>query len=297
MLSGVGRMEQVYSLIDLTAFPRLKSVEHLSPFRYPGGKAFLAGYLADAIEELPASKGTTYVEPFCGGAGAALALLGQGKVNKVHLNDKDIRIYSVWHAILNENEKFLTALRDTPVTLDTWMKFRSVLTDCGDEYSFELGFATFFINRTSRSGIIQNSGPIGGYNQVGDWKIDARYYKKTMERRIKRIATLAKQIKITNHDGLAFLKSCSQEFDRKSTLYFVDPPYVQAGNRLYYNGMNDHLHNELARFLKSGVCKHWVLTYDNNSQIRELYANRGIKYLPVNYSIRKTRKEKELLIR
>ena len=283
--------------IDLTAYPRLKLAEHLSPFRYPGGKAFLAGYLADAISALPVSGAATYVEPFCGGAGAALALLGQGKVKQVHLNDKDIRIYSAWNAILTDTEQFLMTLRDTPVTLDTWMECRSILTDCGDQYSFELGFATFFINRTSRSGIIQNSGPIGGYNQANDWKIDARYYKKTMERRIRQIKDLAGQIKITNRDGLDCLEQCSQSLNGDSTLYFIDPPYVQAGNRLYYNDMNDQLHHKLARFLQSGVCEHWILTYDDNSKIRELYRNRRAKSLPVNYSLQKTRRDNELLIR
>ena len=282
--------------IDLTAYPRLKLAEHLSPFRYPGGKAFLAGYLADAISALPVSGATTYVEPFCGGAGAALALLGQGKVKKVHLNDKDIRIYSAWNAILTETEQFLAALHETPVTLDTWMKCRSILTDFGDKYSFKLGFATFFINRTSRSGIIQNSGPIGGYNQAGDWKIDARYYKKTMERRIRRIKDLAGQIKITNYDGIDFLEQYSQISNEDSTLYFIDPPYVQAGNRLYYNELNNQLHHKLACLLKSGLCKHWVLTYDDSSNIRELYRNRTTKALPVNYSLQKNRKENELLI-
>ena len=282
--------------IDLTAHPRLKLAGHLSPFRYPGGKAFLAGYLADEISALPVSGAATYVEPFCGGAGAALALLGQDKVKQVHLNDKDIRIYSAWKAILTETEQFLTALRDTPVTLDTWMKCRSILTDFSDQYSFKLGFATFFINRTSRSGIIQNSGPIGGYNQAGNWKIDARYYKKTMERRIRRIKDLAGRIKITNYDGLDFLEQCSQSLNGDSTLYFIDPPYVHAGNRLYYNDMNDHLHHKLARFLKSGVCEHWILTYDDCSKIRKLYRDRRTKSLPVNYSLQETRKENELLI-
>lgn len=290
-------MEQAHTSIDLTAFPRLKSGEHLSPFRYPGGKAFLAGYLADAIEELPAPRRATYVEPFCGGAGAALALLGLGKVNQVYLNDKDIRIYSAWHAILKENERFLAKLQNTLPTVKNWRKYRSILIDCGDEYSFDLGFATFFINRTSRSGIIQDSGPIGGYDQTGDWKIDARYYKETIQSRIERIGTLSGQIELSNRDGLDFLKWCSQHLDRKSTFFFVDPPYVQAGRRLYYNDMNDKLHDELACILKSGICEHWVLTYDNNHRIQELYADRRMTFLPVNYSLRETRIENELLIR
>lgn len=290
-------MGQSLRHVDLSTFPRLRRTDYLSPFRYPGGKAFLTGYLADAIAALPKSATANYVEPYCGGAGAALALLGLGQVERVFLNDRDIRIYSAWRAILKENERFLDTLQTTPVTLKTWRKCREVLTDCGDEYSFEVGFATYFINRTSRSGIVLGSGPIGGYEQKGTWKIDARYYKETMERRIRWIGDQSGKIHLSNDDGLSFLEKSTQKLDGDSSLFFVDPPYVQAGSRLYLNAMNDQLHRGLADFLKSGACKHWVLTYDNDPLIQELYDGRDISYLSVNYSLRKTRKEKELLVR
>jgi len=283
--------------IDLTAFPRLRPVEYLSPFRYPGGKAFLTGYLADVIAALPIEAPVNYIEPYCGGAGAALALLWQGKAQKVYLNDRDIRIYSAWRAILKENDRFLQALKDTPVNMDTWWKCREILSECGDEYSFDVGFATYFINRTSRSGIVVGSGPIGGYEQSGDWKISARYYKDTMEKRVQWIASQSKHIELSNDDGLNFLKRCSTDLNASNSLYFVDPPYVKAGSRLYLNAMDDALHRSLAGFLNSGACRNWVLTYDNAPLIRELYSAREISYLSVNYSLRKTRKENELLVR
>jgi len=290
-------MADVLKHIDLASFPKLKPTEYFSPFRYPGGKAFLTGYLADVINALPRSFSTNYVEPFCGGAGAALALLGQGKVEIVYLNDRDPRIFSAWKAILDENERFLNMLQDTAVTIDTWRNYRDLLKNYDGGYSFEVGFATYFINRTSRSGIVLGSGPIGGYDQKGEWKIDARYYKETMERRVRWIGTQASNIVLSNEDGLAFLERCSSELDGRSSLYFVDPPYVKAGSRLYLNAMNQQLHYQLAKFLKSGACHHWVLTYDNAPLIRKLYAGREIASLSVNYSLRKTRKENELLVR
>lgn len=283
--------------IDLSKFARLKQTEYLSPFRYPGGKAFLTGYLANAVKNLPSAEDVSYVEPFCGGAGAALALLGQGRVKKLHLNDRDVRIFSAWQAILYENERFLSTLKETPVTISTWQRFREILTDNPSKYSFELGFATYFINRTSRSGIILGSGPIGGYGQSGNWKIDARYYRETMERRIKWIGSISDQVSLSNTDGISFLKRCSTKLNGDSTLYFVDPPYVQAGSRLYLNGMNDRLHRGLATFLTSGSLPHWVLTYDNDPLIREIYADRELSLLSVNYSLRQTRKANELLVR
>ncbi|MET3528512.1 site-specific DNA-adenine methylase [Phenylobacterium koreense] len=41
----------------------------ISPFRYPGGKAFLYKYLQGRLASLPEGP-RYYAEPFCGGAGA-----------------------------------------------------------------------------------------------------------------------------------------------------------------------------------------------------------------------------------
>lgn len=290
-------MKPSLNRVSLDDYPRLKQTEYVSPFRYPGGKAFLTGYLASALAQMPKADERAYAEPYCGGAGAAFALLGQGHVTSIHLNDKDVRIFSAWRAILSENERFLATIKQTPVTIKSWHKFQEMISDPDSGYSFELGFATFFINRTSRSGIILGSGPIGGYEQSGKWKIDARYYKETMLRRIKWIGELSDKVTLSNKDGIEFLTDCAQKLDGAKTLYFIDPPYVQAGSRLYLNGMTDQLHTDLALLLKSEVLPHWVLTYDNDPLIQDLYASRDMRYLSVNYSLRKTRKENELLVR
>ncbi len=59
------------------------------------------------------------------------------------------------------------------------------------ETSLELAFATFFLNRTNRSGIL-NGGAIGGVKQEGAWKLDARYNKDALIERIRKIARNAK---------------------------------------------------------------------------------------------------------
>ena len=55
----------------------------------------------------------------------------------------------------------------------------------------ELGFATLFLNRTNRSGII-GGGVIGGKQQHGAWGLDARFTKSDLVQRIKKGAVLAK---------------------------------------------------------------------------------------------------------
>lgn len=257
----------------------------------------LAGYLSKFAEGLPAGNDLQYVEPYCGGAGAALGLLAWGRVKTVYLNDGDIRIFSVWNAMLNENKRFLEELKNTPINLDVWHRCREIVASRAQEYSFELGFATFFINRTSRAGIVIGSGPIGGYQQSGAWKLDARFYRDTMLKRVSWIGENSHSIKISNDDGLAFLKASVEILEEERTFYLIDPPYVQAGGRLYLDTMTEEKHRRLAEFLTSSdKCKNWVLTYDDHPLIRELYSEREISRLQLQYSLGRTRQEAELLV-
>lgn len=289
-------MQAGLPVIDLEQFPKLRTAEYLSPFRYPGGKTFLTGYLASIAENLPASTNVHYVEPYCGGAGAALGLLSQKKIKRAHLNDGDVRVYSAWRAILTENERFIDEVEARPVSLDTWHECREVLSTAGNRYSFDVGFATFFINRTSRAGIVIGSGPIGGYKQNGNWKVDARYYPETIKKRLRWIGKQSNSISISNKDGIDFLKLKAASLAGKPSLYLIDPPYVKAGSRLYLDAMNEEKHRELATFLKSGECENWVLTYDDHPLIRELYKSLSMHKLLVNYSLSRSRKEAELLV-
>ncbi|WP_245269569.1 DNA adenine methylase [Allorhizobium undicola] len=284
-------------LINLLDFPKLRTAEYMSPFRYPGGKTFLTGYLASILDEMPRRRQRHYVEPFCGGAGAAISLLAKGCVSKIHLNDADPRIFSAWKAILQENERFLDKIAKTPVSVETFLGMKDLVVNAGPGYSFDVGFATFFVNRTSRSGIVLGSGPIGGYDQSGRWKIDARYYIDTVMQRVRWLGENRRSIKISNLDALSFLKDKSTTLAPDQTLYFVDPPYVTAGSRLYLNAMTEQKHNDLAIFLQSGTCEKWVLTYDDHPLIRSLYSKRNIYHLSVNYSLRSVRKEMEILVR
>lgn len=282
--------------LDVSAFDRRHVQESASPFRYPGGKGFLTGYLASRLLALPEGD-RYYAEPFCGGAGAAMNLLEDGLVAAVHLNDADVRVYSAWRAIVQETDRFLERLARVEVSLEEWHRARELLlAPAPGEYSFDLGFATYFINRTSRSGIILGSGPIGGYRQTGRWKIDARFYRESMSRRIAWIGANRERIHLTNEDALVFMARSPDRMQLDKTLLFVDPPYVQAGSKLYLNAMSESKHSALADMLQSGRYPRWILTYDNDPLIHRLYADFRLCYIQVNYSLRRSRKERELLV-
>lgn len=271
--------------------PTMRSV---SPFRYPGGKAFLYKYLLGRLASLPDGQ-RFYAEPFCGGAGAAVILLKLDVVNEIHLNDADPKVFAAWQAILNEPDRFAAAIMSTPVDMPTWYSCRD-LVGAAAEPSFELGFATFFLNRTSRSGIVAGAGPIGGYDQRGNWKIDARFNREALANRVHWLGSMRERIRITHEDALTFLSRSTSRLDLDRTLFFVDPPYVTAGGRLYLNAMNEGKHIALSDMLQDGKLPHWVLTYDDHPLIRKLYDRQNISDLAVTYSLQNKRKEREVLI-
>lgn len=288
--------EKKDNVIDLGIYRRPYAGNAASPFRYPGGKGFLSPFLAAEIGKRFPGKAPEYAEPYCGGAGAALNLLVSGDVNHLHLNDADCRIYSAWRAIVTETDRFLDRISKVDVNLETWDASLRILYDVKNrEYDFEVGFATFFVNRTSRSGVIIGSGPIGGYSQEGQWKIDVRFNKASLAKKISAIGALRERITLYCQDGLEFCCGLATKGILDSVFLFVDPPYVGAGGRLYYNGMTEKKHQELAGWLRSGEAKHWLLTYDDHPLVRSNFDEVGESIIQVNYSLAKKRSERELL--
>jgi DNA adenine methylase len=277
--------------VSQSGIPTIRSV---SPFRYPGGKAFLYKYLLQRLNVLPGGQ-RIYAEPFCGGAGAAVILLKLGAVEEIHLNDADPKVFSAWDAILNQPERFAAEIMSTPIDMPTWYSCREKV-EGATHPSFELGFATFFLNRTSRSGIVIGAGPIGGYDQRGNWKIDARFNRKVLAERVRWLGSVSDRIKIFQEDALTFLSRSTTRLRLDRTLFFVDPPYVTAGGRLYLNAMNEGKHIALSDVLQSGTIPNWVLTYDDHPLIRDLYDTQDISDLSVSYSLQNKRKEREVLI-
>lgn len=168
-----------------------------SPLRYPGGKTKIAPMVKLLIEK-SGMKNVTYVEPFAGGAGVSLELLFSGEVDHIVINDYDKAIYSIWRAIIENTNQFVDLIENTEVSIDEWYRQKNIYTNQSNRYSVELAFATFFLNRTNRSGILA-AGPIGGYAQNGNYLIDARYNKEELINRILRIAKY-RMIHVCNHE-------------------------------------------------------------------------------------------------
>ena len=192
-----------------------------SPLRYPGGKTKIAPLVNAIMEKAGIEKGT-YIEPFAGGCGVALALLLSNKVDNVVINDMDTSIYAFWYAILNHTDEFIKLINETQVTIEEWYKQKKIFLKNDVNNLLELGFATFFLNRTNRSGILK-AGPIGGYNQTGNYLIDARFNKDNLIKRIERIGQYRDKISLFNLEIKDFIKVVLPKYKSNAFVYF-DPP-------------------------------------------------------------------------
>lgn len=263
-----------------------------SPLRYPGGKSSMANFLSGAIRASGIAH-PTYVEPFAGGAGAAISLLLQGQVERVVINDLDPAVHAFWSAVVSRGDEFVERIKTVPLTLDEWRTHKAVYAGRASQADdFELGFSFFFLNRTNRSGVM-NAGVIGGQKQEGRYKIDARFNRDRLSERVKSVFELRDRIEVSSVDGRSLIEAYSR--DDHAFLY-VDPPYVQMGGSLYLNSFSEADHALLATCLNRNARSHWVLTYDNVDLIRNLYASRYTTTFDLIYSARNRGRATELLI-
>lgn len=256
--------------------------KNFSPLRYPGGKKCLSSFFASIIKLNGICDGV-YAEPFAGGAGAALNLLLLEYVHNIVINDADYNIYCFWKTILKQTDKFNKRIKDVKVSLYTWRRQRNILADSKNHTPFEVGFATFFLNRCNMSGII-NAGPIGGREQKGRWKIDARFNKEDLIKRIERIAHYSNRIKVYNKDAIDFLTKFSLENCDTNSLIYLDPPYYVQGKNLYLNYYQHADHLVLSEYIKNHLTANWVLSYDNVPEILDFYSDNKHSQYNLRYS-------------
>jgi len=252
-----------------------------SPLRYPGGKGKIVPYFKQVFRDNHLCDGV-YVEPYAGGASVALSLLLDGYASKVIINDIDRSIFAFWHAMLNETDKFCARIENTPVTIKIWKEQTSKQRLKAKCNLLDLGFSTFFLNRTNRSGIL-SGGVIGGLKQAGDWKINARYNKEELIRRIERIARYRKRIELHNLDALELIGTVQRTLPAKSLIY-LDPPYYIKGRALYLNHYAENDHRKIFEKLQKIKRVRWIVTYDDVKAIRDMYARYKQKRYGLQYS-------------
>jgi DNA adenine methylase len=260
-----------------------------SPLRYPGGKWRFTDFVTRLINLNKLSQ-CSYVEPYAGGASLGLSLLFQNIVAEIHLNDLDPAIHAFWYSVLNHNRDFLDLLKSARITPDEWNKQKMIYSQGSSSGMFALGFATFFLNRTNHSGIL-NGGMIGGKEQRGAWRMDARFNLAELQRRIARVGDFRDRIYLYGEDAVVFLKSRRWT---KRTLKYLDPPYYGAGSRLYMNSYCSRDHTDVSKYI-TGLESPWIVSYDDVAHIRELYFQVRSRKVNLLHTARSARIGKEIL--
>ncbi len=267
-------------------------MRYASPLRYPGGKAAMTNLLRQ-IRHLNGLNAHVMAEPFGGGAGASLTLLYLEETHSIQINDADQSIYDFWWSATHRAVPFMQKLMDTPVSLEEWSRQRDIYRSTGRVSRLERGFATFYLNRCNRSGIIPDGSVIGGRDQAGAWQVGARFNKSGLLSRLRRLSDYRTRIEVSGIDALKLF----DRLDPVSTFFFIDPPYFQKGETLYLNAIDPDYHATIAKRLCSMSETAWVLTYDDCPQVRAMYADwASVRPFSLRYSAGRRRNGRELLI-
>ena len=266
---------------------------YYTPLRYPGGKGKLTPYINAVFEENGLVDGCD-AEPYAGGAGVALELLFHEYASKIYINDVCPSVGAFWRSVLERTDEFCRLVRDRPITVDEWDRQKAIHTKGVKSGDLAYGFATFFLNRTNRSGIL-DGGMIGGRDQTGPWKIDARYNSEQLIERVEAIAAQRTRIAFTQLDAVTFLRRMAKKLPSKSLVY-LDPPYYVKGRDLYYHYYEPDDHASVAklapRLLKG---KKWVVSYDDVPEVRRLYRRYRFSAYRLGYSAREVYQGSEIM--
>ena len=239
-----------------------------SPLRYPGGKGRLTDFIRAVFEQNRLLDGH-YAEPYAGGAGIALNLLMLDYASCIHLNDLDRSVFAFWHSVLNSTDQLCKMIRDAKLSLREWRRQRGIHRDPEQHDLLELGFSTLYLNRTNRSGIL-TGGVIGGTKQTGEWRIDARFNRRELCRRMEKIAFHRSRIRLYNLDAANLIADVLPSLPAK-TLVYLDPPYYAKAERLYKNVYRPSDHAQVAEMVRTKIKTPWIVSYDYAPPVMELY--------------------------
>ena len=262
------------------------------PLRYPGGKRKLARFIS-AVCRIHNIDGR-YVEPYAGGAAVGLELLFTGQVKEIIINDLDRSVYAFWKSVMMNPDELCSRIREIKINAENWNAARAIQKNKKYANILDLGFSTFFLNRTNYSGIL-NGGMVGGKSQMGRYRIDARFNKQNLIERIARISEQRKRIHVHNMDAMDLVARLSEKQNMDNTLYYFDPPYYAKGAYLYMNHYKKTDHEEIAKCIQRIRQSKWIVSYDNVRDIKNYYSGHRSQTCSLYHTARSARLGNEIL--
>lgn len=244
-----------------------------SPFRYAGGKFYARKLI---LEHLPPH--ITYIEPFAGGGSIFFA---KPKVADNWLNDIDPDLVNCYLHIRDFPKELIEGLDGEEATKERHAYYKNEFEPRSD---LDRAIRWYYLNRTSYSGIMKMQNCYFGY---GD-KYSMR--PENWGRNILRTSEKLQGVKLTILDFEDVINEAED-----GTFLFIDPPYFNADqDKFYAHSFIKENHYRLQECLAQNNERFkFLITYDNSSEIRELYNWTFAMYdKEWNYTINRTDDQK-----
>jgi len=246
------------------------------PLSYVGGKNRLANQI---ISEIPDHK--TYIEPFAGGA----QVLFRKHPSEVEvLNDLDGELVNFYRVCQSHHEELLRCLRYSLLSRKLFQLLArtdpSSLTD---------------VHRAARYFILQKCS-FGGRVDRQNFAIHVTKRPTFSPKRIPEIIYRAYRRLLDVQIECLPYQEILRRYDRETSFFYLDPPYY--GINLYNHKFAHSDFEELAQVLRRVKGK-FLLSINNHSEIRKLFADFKIEEVTLAYTIQrhKDRRYVELFIR
>lgn len=255
---------------------RRREASILSPLRYAGSKRRLAGYIERALK-LNELHPSLFIEGFGGGISVSLQLLNDGIVEKIGVIDRDPLVAAFWQTVFWDADWLVGEIQQVKVTLEQWYEYKAQIPTTRRERAL----ACLFLNRTSFSGILApGAGPIGGRKQSSDYKLDCRFNRDRLVKRVRQAETLKSQVafvwNLPWRNAMSRIRGMQARgsLPAERVFYYFDPPFFEKAERLYTYYFNEQDHHHLRDFIIHLDDK-WLLSYDPSPKVRELYGEAG----------------------
>jgi len=237
-----------------TVEPYKKATDAIkSPLRYPGGKFYALKHIMPYIVCVPHDE---YREPFMGGGSVFFA---KKKVKYNIINDLETEIIDLYRWIQDAErcEQLIEMLSREEATRER----HAIIKELVAETEIEKVFKTYYLNRTSYSGIINR--PAWGY---------AEGKSSPPKNWGNFLRTASKKLVDVEMFSLDFTEILNMPPKGRDVLVYLDPPYYHADQKRAYTKpfeIEDHIRVAHAlRNTKYNFC----LSYDDCPEIRELYS-------------------------
>ena len=240
---------------------------------YYGGKFTMSKRL---VEMMPLHN--RYIEVFAGGASM---FFRKKKVDWNVLNDLDNDIVNLYICVLKEFEELTKHIYWYPRSRTLFDDFKEKIKDSEiDIPDPERAAQYYFVVRNSFNNMMG-----GVFSKDAKWDVKITEELKVSKKKLDNVT-------IENFD---FRDLIPRYAPRKGDMFYLDPPYVVAKKGYYRNVFDDQCHVDLKEsvdLINEGG-GYFMVSYDDEPEIRELYKDYNIKTIDTKYAGTSPEKRKE----